>query len=600
MKKQLYILGVALMLLQITSCKKDLDISPVDQFSDASVWKDPSLIQTFVNNIYGGIPHGFSNIMMSALDDEAMYNADFGTSNVTKSLITPSDLSIFDQNYWTGLRQRLMNWALIYKYVRPCNIFFSKIDAVHFDDPTAKNNLKGEVHFLRAYLYFDLVEMYGGVPIITKDYGLSDSFNVPRNTYADCIKFITSECDSAASLLPLTATNLGRATKGAALALKARTLLYAASDFANSNGSWADSYANKDLIGYTGGDRVARWQAAKNAAKAVMDLGIYSLSGSFPPATPQEASANYANIFIQQQTSEDIFCRFFTTKVDENWDGYNPGLYNQPNGYHCWGSNTPTSQMVDSYEMADGSKFDWSNPTEAANPYANRDPRFYASILYEGAQWRKRPADIAPSDPAGIIQVGTWQKWDGSKMVTVAGLDTRQSPFENWNGTYTGYYMRKFVDPTIDAQNFKQTAPWRYIRYTEILLDYAEACIALGQEDEAKTYINLIRARSKMPPITETGAALVARYRNERKIELAFEDQRYWDIRRWMIPEVGYTDVLAVQPLYKMNPDHTTAATPTYTIVDVQQRAWNPRFYFLPIALDELNRNNKLVQNPLY
>jgi starch-binding outer membrane protein, SusD/RagB family len=600
MKKQLYILGVAVMLLQFISCKKDLNISPVDQFSDASVWKDPSLIQTFVNNIYGGIPHGFSNIMMSALDDEAMYNADFGSSNVTKSLITPSDLSIFDQNYWTGLRQRLMNWALIYKYVRPCNIFFSKIDAVHFDDPTAKSNLKGEVHFLRAYLYFDLVEMYGGVPIITKDYGLSDSFNVPRNTYAECIAFITNECDSAASLLPLTATDLGRATKGAALALKARTLLYAASDFANSNGSWASGYANKDLIGYTGGDRVARWQAAKDAAKAVMDLGIYSLSGSLTPATVQEASANYANIFIQPQTSEDIFCRYFTTKVDENWDGYNPGLYNQPNGYHCWGSNTPTSQMVDSYEMADGTKFDWSNPAEAAMPYANRDPRFYASILYEGAQWRKRPADIAPSDPAGIIQVGTWQKWDGSKMITVAGLDTRQSPFENWNGTYTGYYMRKFVDPTIDAQNFKQTAPWRYFRYTEILLDYAEACIALGQEDEAKTYINQIRARSKMPAITETGAALLARYRNERKIELAFEDHRYFDIRRWMIPEQGYTDVMAVQPLYKMNPDHTTAANPTYSIVDVQQRAWNPRFYFLPIALDEMNRNNKLVQNPLY
>ena len=305
-------------------------------------------------------------------------------------------------------------------------------------------------------------------------------------------------------------------------------------------------------------------------------------------------------LFLQQQTSEDIFARFFSTKVDENWDGYNPGLYNQPNGYHCWGSNTPTGQMVDSYEMSDGSKFDWNNPTEAANPYANRDPRLYASILYEGAQWRKRPADIAPSDPAGIIQVGTWQKWNGSQMVTVAGLDTRQSPFENWNGTYTGYYMRKFVDPSVDAQNFKQTAPWRFFRYTEILLDYAEACLGLGQEDEAKTYINMIRGRSKMPPITETGAALVDRYRNERKIELAFEDQRYFDIRRWMIPEQGYTDVMAVQPVYKLNPDHSTAATPTYTITDVQPRAWNPRFYFLPIALDEINRNNKLVQNPLY
>jgi hypothetical protein len=160
--------------------------------------------------------------------------------------------------------------------------------------------------------------------------------------------------------------------------------------------------------------------------------------------------------------------------------------------------------------------------------------------------------------------------------------------------------MKKFVDPTIDAQNFKQTAPWRFFRYTEILLDYAEACIHLGQEYEAKTYINMIRARSKMPAITETGAALIGRYRNERKIELAFEDQRYFDIRRWMIPEEGYKDVMAVQPVYKLNSDHSTALTPTYNIVDVQQRAWNPRFYFLPIALDEMNRNDKLVQNPLY
>ena len=122
--------------------------------------------------------------------------------------------------------------------------------------------------------------------------------------------------------------------------------------------------------------------------------------------------------------------------------------------------------------------------------------------------------------------------------------------------------MKKFVDPTVDAQNFKQTAPWRFFRYTEILLDYAETCIPLGQEDEAKTYINMIRARSKMPPITETGVTLVEKYRSERKIERAFEDQRYFEICRWMIPEVGYTDVMAFQPVYKLNPDHTTASAP--------------------------------------
>ncbi|HEY8660131.1 MAG TPA: RagB/SusD family nutrient uptake outer membrane protein [Hanamia sp.] len=599
-KRILSIILVAAMFMQLTSCKKQLDIAPVDQFSDATVWNDPALIQTFINNIYSGVPHGFGCIMMASMADESMYNADFGSSNVTKSLINPSDLSIFDANFWaSNLKQ--YNWTTEYKFVRATNVFFSKIENAPID-AAIKNAMKGEVHFLRAYIYNNLLSIYGAVPIITKAYGLTDTFAVPRNTYAENIKFISDELDSAASLLPVIQDSKGRPTKGAALALKSRVLLEAAGDFANSNGSWAGSYANKELIGYVGGDRTARWQAAKDAAKAVIDLAPSAGYGLYMPnpASAAEATQNYSDIFLKQGTSEDIFFKYFTTKVDQNWDGYNPGLYNNPNGYHGWGSNTPTQQLVDAYEMSNGTKFNWSDPAEAASPYTDRDPRFYATINYNGAKWRTRPADVISQDPIGIINTSNREKWNGSGIDIIAGLDTRNSPFENWNGTYTGYFLRKFIDPTIDAQFNKQTQPWRYIRYTEIILNYVEACIGLGEEGEAKTYLNMIRKRAFMPDITESGAALMDRYRNERLIELAYEGQRFFDIRRWLIADKSYTDAQGIDILYKLNPDHTTYAAPIYTVKSVQTRAWNPRFYLFPIALDEINRNNKLVQNPLY
>ena len=595
--KRVYYIILLFAIVGAASCKKDfLNQQPLDKFSDEAVWKDPALIQTFVNNIYHGIPHGFSNIMMSSMVDETTYNADFGSSNVTKSLVSPSDLSIFEESYWTGNRQRGMNWSIVYKFVRSANIFFEKIETAPFESAGEKDRMKGEVHFLRAYLYHNLVSMYGGVPIITKAYTLKDEFNVPRDTYENSVKFIVDELDKAAALLPVTQTgnNKGRATKGAALALKSRVLLYAASDLYNSNASWAAG-ANKDLVGYTGGDRTARWQAAKAAAKAVMDLNVYNLYQP-NPATPDEATKNYGNIFLLKETSEDIFVRYFIQKIDENWDGYNPGLYNNPNGWHGWGSNTPIGQMVDAYEMKDGTKFSWNNAAHKAAPYNNRDPRFYASILYDGAKWRSRPSDVAPREPNGIVQTGYFEKPDGT---VIPGLDTRNSPIEDWNGTYTGYYMRKFIDPTVDAQYFKQEQPWRYIRFTEIILNYAEACLGLGQETEARQYINMIRKRAGMPEITETGQALVDRYRNERRIELAFEDHRYFDVRRWLIAPQAYENAQGVNIRHKIDASGNILSS-TYSVINAQNRAWNSRFYFFPIKLDEMNRNKQLIQNPLY
>jgi starch-binding outer membrane protein, SusD/RagB family len=181
----------------------------------------------------------------------------------------------------------------------------------------------------------------------------------------------------------------------------------------------------------------------------------------------------------------------------------------------------------------------------------------------------------------------------------IPGLDTRNGPLEDWNGTYTGYYMRKFIDPSVNAQYDKQDQPWRYIRYTEVLLNYIEACIALGQETEARTELNKIRRRAFMPDITESGAALVDRYRNERRIELAFEDHRYFDVRRWMIAPMAYEDATGVSIRHKIDNSGNILSS-TYNVIKAQDRDWNPRFYLFPIKLDEINRNEKLVQNPLY
>lgn len=183
--------------------------------------------------------------------------------------------------------------------------------------------------------------------------------------------------------------------------------------------------------------------------------------------------------------------------------------------------------------MMDGTRFDWTNPVQSAAPYKNRDPRFYATILYDGADWKPRDLITSNPDPANQIQTGAYQSAAGM----LAGLDTRQSVVENWNGSWTGYYMRKFIDPdpAVVDNNTRQYIPWPVFRYTEAVLNYVESCIELGDNADAQTWLNKIRFRSGMPAIMATGDSLRQLYRNERRVELAYEEHRYHDARRWMI-----------------------------------------------------------------
>ncbi len=602
MKKTIiqYILLLSTIVL-ITSCKKDfLDTKPLSEISEVDIWNDPVLIQTFINGIYSNVnnpTNGGDGVLRGEYVDE-MHDQWYSFFEFNNSLITPDDLANWRHESWSGL----------YKNIRACNLFFDKINAVTSFDNTLtdgvllKDRMIGEVHFLRGYLYHQLVSLYGGVPIIKTPYKLTDDFKIKRDKYADCIKFISDECDSASALLPLVQSegNQGRVTKGAALTLKSRVLLAAASDLYNT--TVFGGYAQPELIGYSDGNRTARWQAAKDAAKAVIDLNQYSLYKA-TPAPSEPIAQNYADIFIKESTEEDIWVRYykFTTHTYAR-ESNMLSLVAGPNGYHLYGEDTPVGEVVDDFEMIDGTPFSWTDPAKSYEPYKNREPRFYASILYEGAKFKPRPVDVRALDPVGVLQVGTWQKWDNAtnSMTEVYGIDSRKGPIESFNGGYTGYYLRKFINPAVDGQFQQDGTPWRYMRYAEVLLNYAEACIELNQDGEARMYINMIRRRAGMPDITESGPALRNRYRHERRIELVFEEHRFFDVRRWVIGPQAYQQFSGVNVLYKMNPDHNTATVPTITPMVVQQSNWLNKAYFFPISRDEMNKNSLLFQNPEY
>jgi hypothetical protein len=621
MRKLLFILSAISLIGIATSCKKDfLNTTPFGAYSDDAVWKDPNLAATFVSNCYeNALGYPFAINRMGDCVDETSFTPDWGIFDFNKAVVTQDNITGFEQSWFSNDTYHLL-WNQLYANIRACNLFFSKVNGVQYSNDATGQALKtqtiGEVYFLRGYTYHFLVAMYGGVPIITKPYGLGQEYSIARNTYEECINYITGQLDSAAMDLPAAFTGdmRGHATKGAALALKARTLLYAASDLHNTT-TYAPGYANPELLGYTTGTQVSRWGVAKAAAKAVIDLGTYSLYKA-TPAVGDSIAQNFVTYFLSYgYETEDILLQYFTLKTAaNNWSAYNPAEYCGPNGYHNWGNNTPLGDMVDQYDMKDGTAFDWTKPAELANPYIKRDARFYASILYEGCPWRKRPAGIETIDPWDKIQVGHVYSDAAGTVQLVPGVDTRQSSIESWNGGRTGYYLRKFVDPTLDPQYVKQDIPFRHMRYAEVLLNYAEACIEENTGSDladATTNINMIRTRAGQPVLASglSQAALRTAVRHERRVELAFEDHRFWDVRRWVIGPDAYkpthrVDVKYITPAagnYR-KADGTTWGAPIYinALLVEETRAWLDKCYFMPIYRDEMNKNTKLIQNPGY
>jgi hypothetical protein len=569
----------------------DLNLDPPTELGSDAVWSDPGLVEAYLNDVYSGVGYGFGDPMIAGLADEAKNTHEHGDAPMLLSNMTPTDRGLWS---WGNEVITQYRWDIVYSRIRDLNTLLQNVAASQALSADQKKTFLGEGHFLRAFFYHNLMRLHGGVPLIDQVFELGadlDQYQVPRASFEETVNFIVADLDTAASLLTPGGRRLGAATQGAALALKCRVLLYAASDLYARPSATAET-------GYIGGDQTARWQAAANACKAVMDLGRYSL-------TPAPTSKAYHDLFAKGNPGETIWARYFQSSGGES---HNQGLWLSPNGYNSWSGDTPLQEHVDKYETADGSEFSWADSAEAADPYANRDPRFYANVLYNGAVWRPRPPGLDALDPVGIIETGWFEMPDNTLR---AGLDTRESFVQNWNGTKTGYNLAKFTDEDLLPDRQQQFNPWPFLRYAEVLLNYAEAAAELGLATEAASALNQVRARVGMPAVPPDGGpprTLMDRIRQDRAVELAFEEHRYFDVRRWMIAPQAYTNGHGIRVTGRLDPTgkpltyngQVNRYRYEYQVIQVDERLWNDKAYFLPIPQDEMDRNPKLVQNPGY
>jgi starch-binding outer membrane protein, SusD/RagB family len=576
MKSKIFITGIILFLL-IGGCKK-LDQEVITTLTYDQVIKSYDYVRYLNAGIYTNLMNGFLYVgdaaMLASATDEAEHTLE--TATVQK----------FNVGAWNAFDNPDNVWSNYFVAIRRANVFLASADSVNLDiykfDPTPAQQtvwvtrvaelkrMKYEARFLRAYFYFELIKRYGGVPILTSAGPITgDNSDVTRNTLAECIQFISDECDSTAAKLPLTypAADLGRATKGAAMALKSRLLLYSASDLWNSPSSWAPGYANPELISVNG-DRTAKWLAAANAAKAVIDLA----------GTSYALGSNYGSLFGSGtfNNAEIIFRR-------GNSNSNTFELANTPIGYDLGQSGTtPSGNLVDDYEVKVNATtavpFDWTNPIHAANPYApvgtsGRDPRLAFTVLLNNA----------------VIKGRAVQAYLG-------GLDGKPTD----RATKTGYYLNKYNNTSLTLLTGQTSNhSWIIFRLAEMYLNYAEALNEASPGDpDIKIYVDKVRQRaSVVMPVLPGGLSqeqMRAAIRHERRIEFAFEDHRAWDVRRWMLGD-SYFNV----PLKGVSIIKNTDGTFTYQPVNVENRVFQSKMYFYPIPQSELNITG-WPQNPIW
>lgn len=628
MKKVLnHIIVIAVLLLAATSCTDVLDQKAVDSFNQEAVFSDIGLTRAFLGNCYDNIGGGgdwgvlgMREDMLCSMTDQNLCIHRPSSYAFLKGDLTPDNLGHIGVDGAMGF----LNWSAVYKNIQNINTLLDNIDKVPTKTSTDVDlitRMKGEAYFIRAYDYYLLLSGYGGVILNDKPFMLGqDYLTITRSTLQETKDFILADIAQAIALLPATMEQ-GHATRAAAAALKSRSLTFCASEL--TNGGYE---ASNTLVSFPAGSRTALLQAARDAAKAIMDgtYGTYQLTGTTAdPPSPLTAadvktySDNYFSIFNQKGAwNEETIWGIQYNLVGGNTHQIN--TWNGPNGYHQWGNNEPTEPAVRSFEMADGTPFVWDAYTPGdqllrtataaqlaadpdRNPYNGREPRFYACILYHGAKWQPRPADMAGDDPIGLIQTANFYNNDGTIKST--GIDTRQAIVAGaWNGTKTGYYLKKFMDSEALAtgEYYNNINAWVEFRYAEIVLNYAEACIELGGADlqNGIDALNMIRNRAGLPDRVTTDQTTARQFlRHERSIELFGGGYRWYDIRRWMICEN------VVENVYEMKIKQFVNGNMEWKYdlsTNSDDRSFIQSNYWLPISRDEVNKAPQLQQNPGY
>lgn len=542
--------AAALVLAGGVSCTDLLDMTPTNLVSDKTMWEKTETAEWAVNSLYTYVYSVMANQSVVGLTESLTDMMKYGSYNYNSLAFVPSEFAYGEDHTIkaTYVNAYMGYWGTRYSQITKINEAYSNLKKYGKMSDTDKTRLEAEIRFMRAYVYFDLVKRYKEVIIydenmdaIVKDKALS--------TEEQAWDFIKADFDFAADKLPVKEDAKGRLDRGAAYAMLTRTMLYA-----------------------------KRYDAVISASEAIAKLG-YDLEKKYSDSYSKTISSGNVEAILQY-----LFNR--AENITHLFDFYyTPGgdftMYGETGG----GYGTPTQELVESYELATGGFPDWSDWHDVGvtrtPPYALLEPRFQATVLYNGSQWKGR--EIQP--------------WHG-------GADG----FCEWNvepepngRTTTGYYLRKMVDETHNVIQYTSgVQPFTVIRYAEVLLNRAEALYKTGKEGEANDIVNKIRDRVGLPALSVDGEELMAAIRQERKVEFAFEGLWYWDLRRWGIAHEKYPLGLSDYMVhgFKITKDEEGNFTYDYISVDDQKRNFPQRLYRFPLPAAELNNNGSVNQFP--
>lgn len=581
------------------SCKKDvLDKVPLDIISDDVVWKDPALVDAYLTQCYAetyvfcnvSTDNSWGNLWKGDAGPAPMWINEVSDEARTAWLSDAYPYKSGNLKINGGL---LEWWESSYKVIRKLNQFIQTVATSPLED-NLKQKRMAEAKFLRAYNYFEMVKRYGGVPVIREAQDLNDpkdELYPKRAKEQEVYDFVLSEIDAISDNLPETSNDLGRPTKYAALALKCRAALYA--------GSIA-KFGTVQLDGTVGIEASAAnnyYQEAYNTAELIIKSNNYSLYKKYP----DDKVANFRELFLEKNNPEQIFVK----RHDKNngmgnggngW-GYDFFQCPLPNGWGSGNQNAVYLEMAEEFEHIDGTsgKLDRTAIQQGLwttdQLWANKDPRFFATIYTQNTSWKGTLLDYHKGilKPDGTIQT------DGSYNGMLAnGIQNKT----------TGFGVMKYLDEShgnlIGSNGDWATSSTDFIvfRLGEVLLNYAEAAFELGKSDDALDAVNLIRERAGIALLTSIDQDKI---RHERKVELAFEGHRYWDLRRWRIA----TTVLSQNNSglsYVL--DYNTGKYKLVVINNVDGTVTPPAFYpqnyYLPITLARTGNNPNLIENPGY
>ena len=592
------LVSALVMALSFYSCDY-LDVPPINIIQDDAIFNSESGITSYMTTLYYDLP----------IEDFRYTQQGFNVSgkgqgrlpNVSGEAMCSSsdDISTIGDGTWWGC------WD--YGKIRRVNYFLKNFPAYksNFQNTVLADAWMGEAHFIRAYCYFAMVKRYGGVPILREpqEYvGDIESLKVPRDTEKACYDFIAEDLDEAFRLLPDNEEILGkgRATKYAALALKSRAMLYA--------GSIA-RYGTVDLNGLVGIDKALANDYFELAYKAVKELEKSKKFSLYRKNSDKEK--NFAELFLAEDSPENIFCKYFQRNVNAHgWEVYFVPYQYRGNGFSS--NMNPTLEFVEMFEHKDGTPANFAERAkdtyfdDPSELFQNMDARFGGSIIYPNAIFKGEPCSIqkgliiedgSKKENATNYEEAVYTANDG-QVYHIVG----KSGSGNYSGNMTGFFMRKYLNENMPQseviENYSEQH-WIEFRYAEALLNGAEAAVEMGQHlDDALLWINDIRSRADIKQLSLSDLT-VDKVRHERRIELAFENHTYWDLRRWRIAdkEIETKQYTGLCPYFDINKQkyifEEVAANKYYYTFDV-------KMYYERIPDGEIAKNEKLKQNPYY